>query len=108
MGSMSLLLRSWVFCPTPPEESFPVLRVWGGGGEGQDLFCLECSKHALFYSYPSEDLIPISVTGQRSNSNDVVIGAPINGNAIIDHHFPTGKSDNSERREEAWSLLTCS
>ncbi|GFQ85224.1 hypothetical protein TNCT_91051 [Trichonephila clavata] len=31
MESVFLLMRSWVFCPTPPEESFPVLRVCGGG-----------------------------------------------------------------------------
>lgn len=43
----------------------------------------------------SKDLIPISATGQGSISNDMEIGASINGDTSIDHHSPTAKCDTS-------------
>nr|XP_042898024.1 EF-hand domain-containing family member C2-like [Parasteatoda tepidariorum] len=39
----------------------------------------------------SQDLIPISSTGQNSISNDMEIGSPINRDASVDHDFPTAK-----------------
>ncbi|GFU28612.1 hypothetical protein TNCV_468161 [Trichonephila clavipes] len=41
----------------------------------------------------SEDLIPISGSSQRSISNDVEVFAPVNGDATINQHSPTTKSD---------------
>lgn len=43
----------------------------------------------------SKDLIPISATGQGSISNDMEIGASINGDTSIDHHSSTAKCDTS-------------
>ena len=40
----------------------------------------------------SDDLIPISTTSHSFISNDMEIGAPINGDASIDHHAITNKS----------------
>ncbi|GFX78675.1 hypothetical protein TNCV_31151 [Trichonephila clavipes] len=54
------------------------------------------SPIATLVSNRSEDLISISVTGQGSNSNDVEMGASINGYTSIDHHSSTTKSDTSE------------
>ncbi|GFW53494.1 hypothetical protein TNCV_3928721 [Trichonephila clavipes] len=50
------------------------------------------SIELLWFENPS----PISVTGQSFKSNDVEIGAPINGDASVNHHFSTTKSDTSE------------
>ncbi|GFX02685.1 uncharacterized protein TNCV_2011291 [Trichonephila clavipes] len=41
----------------------------------------------------SEDLIPISVSSQRSISNDVEVCAPVNGDATTHQHSPTAKFD---------------
>ncbi|GFV12593.1 hypothetical protein TNCV_4425461 [Trichonephila clavipes] len=52
MVSVSLLMRSWVFCSTPREELFPVLREFVGVVRSQKLICLECLKHAIWDSSP--------------------------------------------------------
>ncbi|GFU19048.1 uncharacterized protein TNCV_430821 [Trichonephila clavipes] len=41
----------------------------------------------------SDDLIPISVSGQRSISNDAEVCAPVKGDATIHQHSPFAKSD---------------
>ena len=43
----------------------------------------------------SSYLFPISTTSQSSISNDMEIGAPVNGDASIDHHSTTTKSNTS-------------
>ncbi|GFU16345.1 hypothetical protein TNCV_4231901 [Trichonephila clavipes] len=51
MESMWLLITSWGFCPTLPEELFPVLGKFVGVVGGQQLVFLERPKRALLDSF---------------------------------------------------------
>ncbi|GFY00954.1 hypothetical protein TNCV_1363601 [Trichonephila clavipes] len=54
----------------------------------------------------SESLFPISATDQSSISNDADIGTPINGDAIVDHHYPTTTYDTSLSGHRIFSTAT--
>ncbi|GFX40725.1 hypothetical protein TNCV_1218481 [Trichonephila clavipes] len=54
----------------------------------------------------SEDLIPISVSSQRSISNDVEDCALVNGDATIHQHSPTAKSDTFVHERRITSTAT--
>ncbi|GFW59574.1 uncharacterized protein TNCV_3222251 [Trichonephila clavipes] len=114
MESMRLLITSWgILSHSSGRALSSYCRVCGGGWRpatrlprasqtcsigfmsrehaGHSIRTIPSSKRKSFTR--SEDLIPISVSSQRSISNDVVVCAPVNGDATIHQHSPTAKSD---------------
>ncbi|GFX98120.1 uncharacterized protein TNCV_4907671 [Trichonephila clavipes] len=69
-----------------------------GEHAGHSISTIPSSKRKS--STRSEDLIPISASSQRSISNDVEVCAAVNGDATIQQHSYTAKSDTfvHERR----------
>ncbi|GFV74491.1 uncharacterized protein TNCV_5129331 [Trichonephila clavipes] len=121
MESMRLLITSWgILSHSSRRALSSSWRVCGGGWRpatrlprasqtysigfmsrehaGHSIRTIPSSKRES--STRSEDLIPISVSSQKSMSNDVEVCAPVSGDATINQHSSTAKSDTfvHERR----------